>query len=339
MSPKERLFAVLQRLKVDRPPVICPGGMMNAAIVEIVERAGCSLPAAHSSEELMASLAVDVSEKTGFENIGVPFCMTLEAEMLGSRIDLGSLSCEPKIEKEAYPSVADVPLCARDDVVRAGRAGTVLGALRRVAKMRPSMPVTGVVTGPLSAAASIVDPMTFYKELRKSREKVHQVVDHVSRLIISFALAMREAGADVITVADPGASGEILGPALFQEYAVTYLNKVIDALHAARSPVIVHICGDMKSVRHHLGLIKADAISLDSVVSLPRLKEEFPLLTTMGNVSTQLLRFGQADKIARTAEALVRDGVDIIAPACGLDTRTPLESIRALTGSVKGYVP
>src|SRR5208283_1399120 len=104
------LIAALQRLKVDRPPVICPGGMMNAAVVEIMDRADYGLPAAHYSEELMAGLAVEVYKKTGFENIGLPFCMTIEAEILGSRVNMGSLSCEPKIEKEAYPSVDDVPL-------------------------------------------------------------------------------------------------------------------------------------------------------------------------------------------------------------------------------------
>ena len=30
MTPKERLEAALQHGAVDRPPVICPGGMMNA---------------------------------------------------------------------------------------------------------------------------------------------------------------------------------------------------------------------------------------------------------------------------------------------------------------------
>ena len=37
--------------------------------------------------------------------------------------------------------------------------------------MSPSVPVTGVVTGPLSVTASIVDPVTFYKELWKKRAK------------------------------------------------------------------------------------------------------------------------------------------------------------------------
>lgn len=55
----------------------------------------------------------------------------------------------------------------------------------------------------------------------------------------------------------------------------------------------------------------------------------------MGNLSTYLLEFGPADKVAKTVEKLVRDGVEIISPACGLSTSTPLENILAMTGAVK----
>ena len=339
MSPKERLIAVLQGRSVDRPPVICPGGMMNAATVEISRRAGIDLPAAHCSSELMAGLALGVREETGFENIGLPFCMTVEAEAMGSRVNMGSPSCEPKIEKEAYSSVGEVPFDDVHCLIESGRAGTVLRAVHKIAKMSLPVPVTGVVTGPLSLAASIVDPMTFFKELRTSRVKAHRVVEHVSGLIVAFSLMMLDAGADVILVADPSASGEILGPTLFEEYAVRYLNRIIDAVHSAHGPVIVHICGDMKSAGSHIGSIRANAVSMDSMMNLPRLKREFPLITFMGNVSTRLLSSGPADRIRRTAKKLVVDGVDIIAPACGLDTHTPLESIRSLTDSVKELDP
>ena len=86
LTERNRLYAVLNREAVDRPPVICPGGMMNAAIVEIMQQTGHILPAAHLDPELMAALAGDVHQATGFENIGVPFCMTVEAEALGSDI-------------------------------------------------------------------------------------------------------------------------------------------------------------------------------------------------------------------------------------------------------------
>lgn len=91
LSPKERLLRTFEKKTVDRPPVICPGGMMNAAIVEIMNSTGHTLPMAHHDDRLMSSLAKDVQNQTGFENFGIPFCMTVEAEVLGSEIDYGSL--------------------------------------------------------------------------------------------------------------------------------------------------------------------------------------------------------------------------------------------------------
>ena len=335
MTPKERLEAVLQHGAVDRPPVICPGGMMNAAVVEVMERTGYGFPAVHRSVELMAGLAIEVHEKTGFENIGLPFCMTVEAESMGSRVNIGSPSCEPKIEREAYPSVEDVPLDGGISRISSDRAAVVLSAIDRVSRMRPSVPVTGVVTGPLSAAASIVDPVAFFKELRKNRVKAHRVLAYATGAIATFAKQMLEAGASSITVADPSASGEILGPTLFEEYGVRYLNEIIDAIHTAGGLVIVHICGDLKSVTRHLRSIRADALSMDSMMNLARIKRDLTGITTMGNVSTQLLGTGSPGRIGSAAERLVREGVDIIAPACGLDMHTPLKSIRALTDSVR----
>jgi len=49
LAPRERLLGVLGKKLVDRPPVICTGGMMNAAIVEVMQKTGLTLPEAHFS--------------------------------------------------------------------------------------------------------------------------------------------------------------------------------------------------------------------------------------------------------------------------------------------------
>jgi [methyl-Co(III) methanol-specific corrinoid protein]:coenzyme M methyltransferase len=55
----------------------------------------------------------------------------------------------------------------------------------------------------------------------------------------------------------------------------------------------------------------------------------------MGNLSTYLLQSGSVESVAVQTARLVRDSIDIIAPACGLSTSSPLENIRAMTGVVK----
>lgn len=335
ISPKERLLRTLNKQVSDRAPVICPGGMMNAAIVDVMNKTGHTLPAAHHDEKLMAELAYDVYEHTGFENFGIPFCMTVEAEIMGSEINFGSLACEPKIQAELFSSVSDVHYREINSLLQAGRLNTIIQADYILSKKYIDVPVIGNLTGPISTAASIVDPMTFLKELRKDQHNAHRLIDYVANFLIAYAQLMIENGATAISIGDPTATGEILGPKMFQEYALRYINQVVDGIHAVGAPVVVHICGNMSSVKHLLPYIKADAISTDAMVNLRLLKEEFPQITTMGNLSTYLLEYGTPDKVVQQTQRLVNDGINIIAPACGLSTSSSLDNITAMTRTVK----
>ena len=334
ISPKERLLRTFNKQTIDRPPVICPGGMMNAAIVEVMNSTGHTLPSAHHDGKLMSSLAIDVQNQTGFENFGVPFCMTVEAEVLGSEINFGSLECEPKIQKECFPSVSQVeykPISAMKDNKR---VGAILQAIYILSSLYTDTPVIGSLTGPISTAASIVDPMAFLKQLCRDKENAHKVLDYVSNHLIEYAALMIEQGVTAISIADPTATGEILGPKMFEEYAVPYLNKIIDSIHKMSKPVIIHICGKMDSVIPQVAYINFDAISVDAFVNLKNIKKQIPNAVTMGNVSTYALEFSDPEKITTITELLLRDKTDIIAPACGLSTSTPLKNIKAMTKTV-----
>ncbi len=334
-NPKERLQRTLFKKGADRPPVICPGGMMNSAVVEIMNQTGHTLPEAHHSEALMSRLAKDVQEKTGFENFGVPFCMTVEAEVLGSEINYGTLECEPKIQKEVFKSVLDVNFLPAGSMEKNSRVGAVIKTIYTLSQNNPDVPAIGSLTGPMSTAASIVDPMTFLKQLRRERDGAHRAIDYVCGHLIEYAKLMADNGAAVISIADPTATGEILGPKMFEEYAVRYLNKVTDAIHEMGIPVIIHICGKMEAVKLQVAMLHGDAVSVDAFVSLRQLKSEVPGITTMGNVSTYMLEFGEPEKVYKRTKGLVAEKTDIISPACGLSTSTPLANIRALTRAVK----
>jgi [methyl-Co(III) methanol-specific corrinoid protein]:coenzyme M methyltransferase len=204
-----------------------------------------------------------------------------------------------------------------------------------LSKRRPDLPVVATLTGPVSVAASIVDPMTFLKELRTRREDAHRVLGQVTRVLAEYASTLISAGATVIAIGDPTATIEILGPKLFQEFAIRYLNELAAAIHAQATPVIVHICGKMGAGTRLLPGLASDAISVDAMIDLKGLKSDSPELITMGNLSTYLLQWGSPQKIADRAAELVQDGVNIIAPACGLSTSTTLANITAMTRAVQ----
>ena len=174
MNPKKRLKMSLNGERVDRPPCICPGGMMNMVTAELMERVGIYLPEAHTDARKMADLAKAVYEQGCFENCGVPFCMTIEAEAMGAQVTMGSKIYEPHVTGYAINSVTEwetiTPMSMEE-----GRAKVVLDAIRILKSRNLDVPIIGNITGPVSTASSVMEPVIFYKELRKEKKKKHTV--------------------------------------------------------------------------------------------------------------------------------------------------------------------
>ena len=121
---------------------------------------------------------------------------------------------------------------------------------------------------------------------------------------------------------------------LFEEFAVTYINQLVDTLRKAGADTIVHICGQMSPVYPQVSKIHSHALSFDSVVSMREAKERLDGRVLMGNVSTYALEFGDPSKVRQLTEGCVRQGVDILSPACGLGMKSPLKNVRTILKSL-----
>ena len=334
LTATERLFTTLAGRRPDRPACICPGGMMNMVTNELQQTAGVYLPAAHTDARMMADLARSVYEQGLFENVGVPFCMTVEAEALGAGVTMGSNLFEPHVTSYAIDTVEDYHKLSSADL-GGGRSKVVLDAIRILKSELADVPVIGNLTGPVSVASSVMEPTRYYKQLRQKRELAHEYMEFVTQELIRFGKAQIEAGADVITISDPSGTGEILGPKLFEEYAVKYLNELVDALREAGGRTIVHICGQMQNVFRQVGEVRSDALSFDAIVSIAKAKESLPGRVIMGNVSTFAVEMGTPDRVSAITRNCMNLGSDIISPACGLGMGSPLANVKEILRTVQ----
>jgi MtaA/CmuA family methyltransferase len=334
MNQKERLMAVLGGKRVDRAPFICPGGMMTMVVSEVMQQAECFWPQAHTDAALMARLTLAAHELSGIENVGVPFCMTIEAEGLGAGVELGSLESEPRVTRYVLETLAQLDKLQPFDP-GAGRAAVCTRAIRMLKQSAPHLPVVANLSGPISLATSVIDPLLFYRALRRDKEAAHRLTAHCTGVLRTFGAAMIEAGADLVCIADPSATGELIGRDAFAEFALPYLNELSDHfLERFGVSTIVHICGNVKSLGGSLAAISAAAVSIDSLVGVGVLQELAPGKVTMGNVSTFMLEKGEPQQLTKTARRCLADGVDILAPACGISPRTPIANIRAVADAV-----
>lgn len=335
ISEKKRLENALFNIENDRPPCICPGGMMNMITNELMHISNVMWPTAHKNAEQMAKLARSSYEQGCFENFGVPFCMTVEAEALGSIIDMGTEFYEPHVIKYGINTVSDWEKLNKLDF-NIGRTKVILDAINILKNETTNVPIIGNLTGPISVATSLLDPNVFFKELRKNKENCHKFLKYISEQIMQFGIKQIEAGADVITISDPSATGEILGPVNFREYVVPYLNYIINGIRKKCGVgIIVHICGRMKLVYKELINIESNALSFDSLVNIKDIINNLPNKVIMGNVNTFLLESGTKDKIKSTTLKCIDDGVKILSPACGLGTKSSIENIKTMLKTVK----
>lgn len=340
MISRDRLLVALAGQALDRPPVICPGGMMTMGTASAMRSAGAFWPAAHSDARAMAGLVLATREETGLECLSVPFCMTVEAQALGCQVDMGTETVLPHVARHAIDDVSQIELPPRFDLARRGRVPVVLEALRILKRRAGPDPVIGAVVGPVSLAAMVMQDGIFLRLLRRDAHAALRLIAALEKSIRRFALAQRAAGADCTTIAEPTATGEVLGASHFAHFALPALARLLRGLRQRGVPVILHICGDVRPIVAPLRQLDRAigghlALSVDAMVSGHRLQAELPGVVRVGNVDALLLERGPGSAVEAAARRAAR-GFQVVAPACGLVPTTPAANLRALVRVVQG---
>ncbi len=313
---------------------VCPGGMMTCSSSELMRLAGYG-PDVHDDPSVMAHVAVSLAREAGFDNIGLPLCMTVEAEALGAPVDLGSADVEPSIARYIAASAHEVAALEEPDPTKTGRMPVVLEAIRSARDAADGRLVTGGVVGPMSLVTSLMDAVTFYRELAAMPEAAAAALELCTRVASTFAIAQVDAGAEAILIAEPSGTGDILGPEWFGRFVAPHLTRVSSGVLAAGAEVIVHICGDVRPITTIVKGIPMTAFSFDSRVSVEAVREAWPEATLMGNVSTHLLQQASPHVVESTVRGLRQRGIDVVAPACGISTTTPAGNVRAMTAAAR----
>ncbi len=335
LTRRERFVRALARQPVDRPPVVCTGGSMTATPAEVVKRSGLSLPNAHKDPVAMAGLALAAARITGFESVGVPLCVTVEAEAFGAEIDLGDASTEARIVREPYASVLTAVVPPVEELLR-GRAQVAVEATRLLAQTAGDLPIIANLIGPVSVAASIVDPLAFLRELRSKPEETAALAARATDFLIAWSRQLIAAGANAITIHEDTTTPALVGPKTFETAVFPHLKRLTAAIKQEGALALLHMCGALGKSAAAVSELGIDAYIPDASLSPAEVRQSLPGVAVVGNISTFLLHQGEPGPIAKLAARLVREGgVDVLSPTCGMSSATPLVNILAMTEAAK----
>ncbi|GAB4284994.1 MAG: methylcobamide:CoM methyltransferase MtaA [Deferrisomatales bacterium] len=337
MTPKERVMAVLHHRKPDRMP--CFGANSTVTYAQM-EQVGAFWPEGHVDGEVMAKQALAAHTVLGFDAVRVPFCQTFEAVALGCQYKRGTApgGAEgiPGIDHPPPYTLDDTPTFPEDFLSR-GRIPELLKAVRLLKEeVGDEVPIVAGITGPFTVAGSLLDTVPLLKATFKTPEKIRPFLEVAEKAGTALALALVEAGADIISCEDMTASPDLIAPKTYADYELEFQKRQFDAIPV---PTILHICGNVDSIVEWMGQTGADVLSIEPRASARLAREKCGLdIVLMGGVDTATTLFMEGPEAVRAAcEESIADGIQILAPGCAIAPGTPTENLLAMVEVAKAH--
>jgi MtaA/CmuA family methyltransferase len=320
---------------LDRVPCVSP---LQTGTVELMERSGCSWPEAFRDPRKMYCLSRAAHDVAGLEGVRVPFDVTAEASVLGARTGREGIDRQPSITQTALKIPEELDRLEIVEPTSGQATKAVLSAVDMLSSKMEGVPVICGIVAPFMLACQMLSIELILMNIVKDPSFVRMLVRKAEQFDQMYVVAAIDSGADMITMIDATATGNILSVEQYEEYALPY--ETVMALRSrfggARS--ILHICGDTSKLIDSMRTSGATGLSVDQCMDLSMVKKELDgEMALIGNVSPiGSLLFGSPEDVEKEAMICLHAGVDVLSPGCGLAPRTPTKNVRAMVGTVKG---
>jgi uroporphyrinogen decarboxylase len=340
MNPKEMVFAAMEMRKPDRPPV-APFGCG----VWTIYRSGTTFRELSQDPERMARTNLEIYRKykpdivyvgSGYNN--------LQAAALGGKIKFREIGApdleEPYIQKIEDIEKLDLGRIPSDPVIQ-----TIWKALRMVKKeIGHEVVVTMTSWGPFTLAAQLVGVEQMMRATFKDKALVEAACAFAVRMLEAiYAPVIEDGTLEMITMADPTASGDLISRKQFEKFALPPLQSMSKWAHDKKVKVLLHICGDTNSRLDLFPLTGVDCISLDHKVDIAKAKAEIGnKMCIAGNMNPVAgLERSTMETVRveaqRCLDLAAADGGFILMPGCDHPPTVPEENLKIFYETAKNY--
>ena len=336
MTPVERAKALAAGKDVDRLPVGIIYGAPAHALM------GWTLQQEWESGRSLAEVQKKLYHTLHLDSLGVGHGLHGLGVLYGAGADRPeheplSLISYPLAKVKDYPQL-DPELTTKDP--RAQKCFECLEILQD--ELGDEVGCGMSFAGAFTAASGLVGPEKLLRSLITDPESAHGLLQFANQALLRLALPFVQAGFN-ISLADPMASGAILSPARFHEFALPYNREFVETCGKIRpNCVSVHICGNTTSLLEEIVNCGFSAFSIDNAVDLAvakeRIGDKIPLI---GNVPpTDIMYMGTPEQVRQSVRECFGKAWDsprgfTISTGCDCPYGTPLENVIAYLDEAK----
>ncbi len=254
--------------------------------------------------------------------------LSVEASALGLPVRF-PLEETPSVEFHPVQTLADLEPFKKIDILGDGRVMVYLETLRHM-KVAFPCPVGGYVIGPVTLAGLLAGANELAVKSILEPDFFRTLLDFSFRVMVRYATALRDEGADMIMVLEPTAV--IFSPRQFREYLAPLYREMVGVFDDIE--IILHVCGNTTPLLREMADSGVAGLSLDSAVSLSEAASmvgENVLL--IGNINpVEMLQDTPQEvyiKAYRLLEEMRHVPLFVLSSGCDLPQDVPLANIEA----------
>ncbi|MDR3590515.1 MAG: uroporphyrinogen decarboxylase family protein [Negativicutes bacterium] len=188
--------------------------------------------------------------------------------------------------------------------------------------------------GPFTLAGQFYGVEKVMSGLYKDKQGIHALLEIMTEVAYRYLAPAVAQGAELLSVAEPTASGDLISQRHFEEYVAPYLKKLFDRLRRDGALITLHICGNITDRLATVADLGVDLLSVDYKVDLATAAKVLGNKAALaGNLNPLTLKDGEPEALAALARRSLDEVKDferfILMPGCDIPPATPLANVKA----------
>ncbi|OON95908.1 MAG: hypothetical protein ATN31_10325 [Candidatus Epulonipiscioides saccharophilum] len=335
MNGKELFLKALNFEPTPRVPVAVLDGF-----TWIVKRDKTSYKNLLNAKDFGASHVIKAYDDFGVDNVCGINISNFFMKYMGGEICYDKIGENFEVTKPPLKTLDEIKNYSVDTIMEKALADEeFLAGLKQVEELKKHYGdeklIIGISWAPFTFAGMMVGIQNFLAQMFDDEEAGQEIIKFSTELIERLGEKLIEYGADVFMVGDPVASGDMISPGMFEEYALPSIKMTAEKLNDKNIKYFVHICGNTIArveplLDSGIALLSVDSIDLDKALSISRGD-----YTLAGDLNPyEVLQIKTAEEVYQHCVGRIKiaglSGGFVLMPGCDLAPNIPLENLQAM---------
>ncbi len=304
-----------------------------------IEITGNSVLDAVSNGDVHHKAIAALAEKYPTAAATVIMDLTVEAEAFGAEISF---------TRDEVPAVIGHMLNNASDIDRlkvpslnAGRVPQYIKANLLAARTITDRPVLAGCIGPFSLAGRLYDMSEIMILIYQDPEAAHRLLAKCNEFIIKYCVALKEAGANGVVIAEPAAG--LMSDDDCRTFSSDYVRQIVDRVQDDWFTVVLHNCGNTGHCTGAMVATGAGAYHFGNKCSMEEvIRDVPPTALAMGNLDpVSMFKDATPEEMHEATLQLLEDMRKypnfVLSSGCDTPPHTPFANIDAFFDALKEF--